>query len=726
MAVIRTKKPGYKKSFCSNDYSPPFIEKIHAERNSVAQYEKFELDITLDTDNSYHNPYDPGEIDLSAVFMAPGGQKFKVPGFIYQGFSLPSRSVKIGDMALSSAGTSKPVWKIRFAPERKGKWSYRVTVRNPAGKHTSKVLSFKCLSSRHPGFIRTSKKDNRYFQFDSGKNFYAIGENLCWVEPDDPFGIEDYFDRLSASQQNWIRVWPWPFYLIMEWSKPRAQGLGRFSQTDSWRFDRLIELARKKGAYIQLVLNYHGMFIQGAERGEQWQNNPYNKTLNGPCKKPEDFFNNEEAKKLFKRRLRYLVARWGYSPNILGWEFFNNVDLIKNVNENDIVKWHKEMAHYLKLNDPFHHLLTTSFARPNSGDKVWRLKEIDYTQIHNYVNDVITLIDYFSRQRTRYKKPAIMGEIAGAVTEAKTEAQDKNGIRLHNSIWASLMSPLAGTAMYWWWDGHLRINNLYYHYKALGEFTRDIDWQSLRLTSVEVKIDVKDSDRDDVIIPAILDWELSTGSKFVIGSDGVVKSDGVLSKYFQGFRHSEWKLDPGFDVTYLTEGTFSVYLAQPSNLGTKLKIVLDDKVVFGKEFPPTKDYITLNEEYKIKVPAGRHMIKIVNDGDNWVNISWIKIGNKSFPRIRVVGLQNNKLAMLWCVNRQSTAESYLEHLTLQPITGARIKICGLVKGNYKVEYWDTRKGKIFKTEDTVSDGRMLELNLPPITNDVACKIKRRG
>ncbi|MFH1239452.1 MAG: DUF5060 domain-containing protein [bacterium] len=671
------KKTKYEKRFYIENYFPPKIEKIYAETNSVGQYEKFELNVVLDLKNIYHNPYDAEEIDLSAVFTSPKGEIFKIPGFIYQGFSLsPSEVLK---------EYPKPVWKIRFSPNQKGKWSYQLKVKNPQTKYSSKVLSFKCVASRNPGFIRVNKKDRRYFQFDSGEIFYARGENLCWIEPDDPFDFNDYFIRLKESCQNWIRVWNCPWHIITEWSEPRAKGLGRYSQRDSWKFDQMLELAARYGIYLQKVFNFHGMFIPG----DEWENNPYNKNLGGPGHKPTDFFSNEEAKSLFKRKLRYAIARWGYSTNILAWELFNEVDLVNNVDHDEVAVWHREMAHYLKQADPFKHLITTSFARPTAGDKTWKLKDIDYTQVHDYVNDVITLINSLSKFRRKYNKPCLVGEIAGEITSMQAEARDKRGIRLHNSLWTSLMSPLAGTAMYWWWDGHIRHNNLYYHFKAVGEFVRGINWPNLHLDSVNAEVEVKDEDRGDVVISPILDWEPSTGSKFNIGPNGFIKSEGILSKYFQGPYHSEWRIIPTFNVTYREDGIFSIYIFQSSWLGAKLKIILDGKIAFAKKFPPAAKHTLINQEYRIKIPAGRHIIKIVNDGKDWINVNRIKFSNNSAPRLRMVGLQNNKFAILWCVNRQSTTENYLEHhFTIRPVKEAKVKISGLVKGNYKVEYWD--------------------------------------
>ena len=64
------------------------------------------------------------------------------------------------------------------------------------------------------------------------------------------------------------------------------------------------------------------------------------------------FFTGEPQARRYMNRLRYIVARWGYSPAIGMWEFFNEIDNIqfrdaKNpIPAEEIVAWHARMARY--------------------------------------------------------------------------------------------------------------------------------------------------------------------------------------------------------------------------------------------------------------------------------------------------------------------------------------------------------------------------------------------
>lgn len=48
----------------------------------------------------------------------------------------------------------------------------------------------------------------------------------------------------------------------------------------------------------------------------------------GLLTRAQDFFTDKRAKAFFKQRLAYLAARWGYSPSVFAWEFFNEGEFV--------------------------------------------------------------------------------------------------------------------------------------------------------------------------------------------------------------------------------------------------------------------------------------------------------------------------------------------------------------------------------------------------------------
>jgi len=73
-----------------------------------------------------------------------------------------------------------------------------------------------------------------------------------------------------------------------------------------------------------------------------WNQNPYNVALGGPVGQPALFFSNETARNLFKRRLRYVMARWGYSPAVFSWEVIDQLD------KNNLISYLSDLKLYLK------------------------------------------------------------------------------------------------------------------------------------------------------------------------------------------------------------------------------------------------------------------------------------------------------------------------------------------------------------------------------------------
>ena len=89
----------------------PNFTQITGQPQNPERFQKFELTIGLAAD--FDNPFDPEQIELQAHFTAPGGAVHTVAGFYYQDFS----------------DGGAPNWKIRFAPNQVGTWSYAISFR---------------------------------------------------------------------------------------------------------------------------------------------------------------------------------------------------------------------------------------------------------------------------------------------------------------------------------------------------------------------------------------------------------------------------------------------------------------------------------------------------------------------------------------------------------------------------------------------------------------------
>lgn len=216
-----------------------------------------------------------------------------------------------------------------------------------------------------------------------------------------------------------------------------------------------------------------------------WKRNPYNRSNGGPVATVAGFFSDPEAINLYKKQIRYIIARWGYSKNLLCWELWNEVDAPGlcsgnyKTHANAIKGWHRRISEYIDDLDINNHPVTTSFADSVNDPGIWTMEGIDLTTIHRYTyynpsygelqfDTVKTVNDLVAKRYYDTSKPVIIGEFALTPGGDIQRVYDQDGIAFHNQLWSSLMSSGAATAMHWNWGSYIHANNLYYHYTPVS------------------------------------------------------------------------------------------------------------------------------------------------------------------------------------------------------------------------------------------------------------------
>lgn len=445
-------------------------------------WQRFEatLDLAVPAEGS-DNPFDPDSIDVTVTFEAPGGATYEIPAFVYQGFE---RSLDTeGRERLRSVGERE--WRVRFRPpfgSPEGAWRWRYRTRTPAGDEASQWRSFTPIADATPsarGLLRRSTRDARYLVHEDGSPFFAIGENMAWYDARGTYAYDDWMAELAAQGGNYLRVWMPSWAFGLEWTTRDATGalegssLGDYgARLDrAWQLDHVLDRAEALGLQVMLTILNHGPY--SFVHASQWDDNPYNADNGGPLTGPTEVFTDPTARALHKRLLRYIVARWGHSPNILAWELWNEVDLVADPALPEVAAWTEEMARELDRLDPYDHLVTTSLggleillalATDDVGSLVeryafWALPELDFTQLHFYGIGT-TRIDFsqdiaeLARYLHAFGKPVLIAEAGvNAYGAAETLANDPGGVAFHDILWAGLFAETFGTGMSWWWDG---------------------------------------------------------------------------------------------------------------------------------------------------------------------------------------------------------------------------------------------------------------------------------
>jgi len=316
----------------------------------VGQYQKLEL--TFQLPETWDNPFDRREIELIATFHTPSGRAVRVPGFYYQPYQR-SRDEDGGELLTPSG---PPVFKVRFAWGEVGDYRYDTSLCVDGRTRSLASGASTVAPAASPGYVRRSRRAPRYFEFDSGAPYFAIGQNMCYPDESGTYDYDRWMPKLSANGGNYLRLW-----LINEWNDLGLEHLpqqadddselGRYDQQAAWRIDHILDLADGQGISVLMCIDSFNSLLTG-ELYSEWERSPYNAANGGPCAQPQDFFTNPQARELFRRRLRYLVARWGYSTSVLAWEFWNEVDLTTNYSSPAVATWHEEMARHLRSIDP--------------------------------------------------------------------------------------------------------------------------------------------------------------------------------------------------------------------------------------------------------------------------------------------------------------------------------------------------------------------------------------
>ena len=404
------------------------------------EFEKTVFNIEISA--SFRNPYDQKDIKVDMVLISPSGKPLDLPCFYIS-----------GDSELSS-------WNARFAAQESGEYLYHFMIsRNNGASVESGNKTFNVSKSNKNGFLH--RNDFWTFKFDSGKLFRGIGENIGWesrAREDTIYNYNYLLSSLSKNGANFFRTWMCSWNLPLQWK--HVENTNRYSNSDEYlnpgaikRMDQLVDLTDSLGLYLMLTLSWHGALMTEAS----WKDNNYNVINGGPVKTPADFFTYQSAMDMYKNKLRYIIARWGYSTRIAAFEFFNEIDNAAFTHQDSVIiplsaitEWHDEMARYIKENDPYGHLVTTSVSHRDIPG-LNSLAHTDFNQKHIYKHtDRIPgiLINYTQT----YNKPYVVAEFGYRWEDDNPVYGKEFDYDYKRGLWYGLFNPTPILPMTWWWE----------------------------------------------------------------------------------------------------------------------------------------------------------------------------------------------------------------------------------------------------------------------------------
>jgi hypothetical protein len=339
---------------------------------------------------------------------------------------------------------------------------------------------------------------------------------------------DDWFRRMSENGENYSSVWMAPWSYALEWSPtlPGFDGLGRYNQINAAKLDRVIEAAEKHGIYINLFTQNHGA-LSSVVDGE-WHNNPMNQRFSGGfLTYASEFFTSERAQKLHRNKIRYTIARWGYSTAIAGWLICTETDWVEAYNNQRslhpedrdpllgrprehfpipdqrplVRQWLVDMARYFKETDAHPHVVSTQFCEKTQGLEMWDCDELDVVSHSCYTHDALDvdwlgehfvgsqgIADIMFVYGKRFEKyddrPVLLMEWGGDTTR---NFASHLRAELHTGIWTLFMTNTAGSFGFWWCN-LVDTENLYPHYRALARFAEGEDRRGRQFQSSRAQI----------------------------------------------------------------------------------------------------------------------------------------------------------------------------------------------------------------------------------------------
>lgn len=690
------------------------------------------------------NPFDPDCIRVDATITAPSGRTITVPAFWYQDFAREKDSFD----ALAAQGA--PEWRLRFTPEEAG--DYKVVLKlaqNDGAAAEVATASFTATpataDTRH-GWVRVAP-DKKYFETTDGKPLRLIGENVCWSNGRGLSDYEDWFSAMEQSGQNFARLWLDPWDMNLEHTPGT---LNHYSMEAAWKLDYVFSLAEKDGLYLMLCLDHHGMY-QADDKGWGGSNNfwnrsnPYSTDLGGPCANADEFFTSDAAATIYGKRLRYLVARYGWSTHLHSWQFFNEIDNIyrqKVIVPEHVVAWHKKMAPVLKAMDPYGHLVTTSLTGGSQRDEYWQIPDLDYTMYHSYGDPApgrkVSLIA--ERYNKDFQKPFMIGEFG---TSAYTLNLDNDpylrGFR--ELLWSGVTGGSCGTAMSWWWEG-IGSNDLYPIYAALSRITKEGGWNAGEWTAIPVVWNppsVELGPRVAGAEPFSVDMTLNQFRRMELGGKVALYSPLAADRAaeaLQAYVHGNGDPLKNVQRIQVDAGKGATMSLKVDSIATRgvLVVTVDGKEALRRELPWTGAAMdamcpaSLDET--LKLAEGRHVVEIANDGGaDWLHLSSLRFtnlarcapadGHDFAPEL--TGIVGKNRAILHLVSPYAVYPANARVVNPPLVENAALSFGGLSDGAYSVRWYDTMDGHLVAQQSLEVSGAV-KLIAPAFRDQLAAVI----
>jgi hypothetical protein len=676
------------------------IYEIEIPDKRIGQFEKWELRFQLDA--SYENPYDPDDICVEGHFTMPSGKKVVVPAFFYVPCE-PKNGLSQMTMGVEYIRKGKEEWRLRFGGHETGYHTLVLEAKEKNGrKVNSDKIGFEIVESKRPGYVKVSKTNPLYFENSKDKSlFWGVGTNIAWTRN----GSYEYYFEKAKGNMNATRVWlchwawlEWTPYMnqpLTNWSD--YSGAGYYNQMIADTLDRIFNLAEAQNLRIMLVTdNNDEHFNNNNNSAGEWPGNPYNRVNGGPCTTPGDVFTIPEAKEYYRKRLRYIVARWGYSDclwAINSWNDYSNPDQAK-------VDWISEMRNHVhNLVDGWRPLIYGSNFR------------YDATKVTDYAQAGVELVP---------DKPN--------VTQEGYHSQSDDWFK--NSVLEQTWRGLARGQAAWMVWPHVQVDRTdsWEVFRPAMNFasTQNLNnkgWSAAKFRVRDVRIDYEKNHEllEFVSLNAygdIPEWGMrSTKNRFEVdlNAAGGQWLEG-FSRTLYGTNQKAWRNPPRFVVNLPAAGNVIVDFSEIGSGSHNVIIKVNERLVNSHTFKGGRRYLSDNEaRITAELPAGPVEIVIDTLGSDWVRLRSVYISwqmQKPTQMIEIQGRTHSHGGFLYIQNKTYN-RNYQEVLRRNPVSlhELSLDVENLMPGQYWMKILHPETGATVRSEMVYTNENVLPLNL---------------
>ena len=679
--------------------------------DTVERYARVEFALPLDT--AYANPFDADEVDVRLEFVTPSGRKLTLPGFYYQDYERQDKR----ETAEWLYPVGEPVWKARFAPAEVGAYSCRATLTDRNGTRQSGPAEFQCVPSRRRGYVRVSPRDPRFLEFDDGTPFFAIGQNVAFVK--NTYRVEDIFRKMADNGANFARIWTCcsDYAMAIEarksawgtswsWNPPIVARPG----SDGYDTDvKCVKLSGGEGATLTasphhpVAVRPHTRYVVfGSVRTEPgvgaWLE------INGE-KVGEPLTGTQQARtgrvvpswSAFQRQFTSKPDQWWLGPVVFRLSADGNAWLMDlSLREAD---GGPELPWGADPNRPF-------IGYYNAKDSYMLDKVVEAAEQDGiYLELCIATRDIYMHMLRDDSSPEY----------DKAVKQIKPFLRYCVARWGYSTN----VAMWEYWneqDPGLPTDRCY---TELGEYLEQIDpYHHLRATSAWH--------------PSPRDWrhpKLDTADiHFYLRPDAKEGWQDEVAAVLDraGFTREQAPDKPAMFAEF---GLAGADFGFSPRTGDDVELVHVHNALWASALSGISSTTCLWwwDEYD-KMDVYRHyrpLASFVAD----IPFTTAKLHRASAmtsdSRLRIIGLQGSECAYLWLFNQEATwSRLALEKAVPTEVRGASVRIAGLARGSYQVQWWDTHDGRVVQRASVLLSDGALTLEVPVLSRDIACKVSR--